>query len=538
MWVVKHLAVQLLGLGIIKTLAYQCTPSAFANVLPANASILYAIPNGPNSTFGNPYNPGYPTNATNLPPFCAVLVNVTSSSTSSFTFGLFLPTQWNDRFLAVGNGGFAGGVNYLDMGAGLQYGFAVISTDTGHNSSSFDISWALNLPEKKIDWGYRAMHGSIVLAKQLVTAYYDCPIRYSYYSGCSTGGRQGLKDLELYPEDFDGVLAGAPAWWTTHLQTWTIKLGTYNLPVNASSHIPVSLFPVISAEVFRQCDGLDGLVDGIIVDPRRCDFYYEALLCTPTSNASACLTSPQIDTLYHIYNNYVDTNQTFVFPHLELGSEGQWPVLLGGTAPNALGTEYVQYFLLNDPSWPYTDFSYAIVQLADAEDPGDPNADDFDLAPFHARGGKLLQYHGLSDALIATGSSVYFYTHVLRTLLPQGIALGDWYRFFLVPGMQHCGGSVNNAPWYFAGGGQAGMLGTGVHSVPGFEDARHDALLALMAWVEEGTAPDAIVATKFKNDTVAEGVVRQRLLCPYPSTAVYKGGDVNSAASFNCSAVV
>ncbi|MCJ1321843.1 hypothetical protein MMC15_007188, partial [Xylographa vitiligo] len=300
MWFVEYLAVRLLGLGIIKTLAYQCTPSAFTNVLPANASILHAIPNGPNSTFGNPYNPGYPTNATNLPPFCAVLVNVTSSSTSSFTFGLFLPDQWNDRFLAVGNGGFAGGVNYLDMGAGLQYGFAVISTDTGHNSSSFDISWALNQPEKKIDWGYRAMHGSIVMAKQLVTSYYHCSIRYSYYSGCSTGGRQGLKDIELYPEDFDGVLAGAPAWWTTHLQTWTIKLGTYNLPVNASSHIPVSLFPVISAEVFRQCDGLDGLVDGIIVDPRRCDFYYEALLCTPTSNASACLTSPQLDTLYHI----------------------------------------------------------------------------------------------------------------------------------------------------------------------------------------------------------------------------------------------
>ncbi|MCJ1414123.1 hypothetical protein MMC32_000448 [Xylographa parallela] len=539
MWFVKYLAVRLLGLGIIKTLAYQCTPSALTHVLPANASILYAIPNGPNSTFGNPYNPGYPTNATNLPPFCAVLVNVTSSPTSSFTFGLFLPDQWNDRFLAVGNGGFAGGVNYLDMGAGLQYGFAVISTDTGHNSSSFDISWALNEPEKRIDWGYRAMHGSIVLAKQLVTAYYQCSIRYSYYSGCSTGGRQGLKDIELYPEDFDGVLAGAPAWWTTHLQTWTIKLGTYNLPVNASSHIPVSLFPVISAEVFRQCDGLDGLVDGIIVDPRRCDFYYEALLCTPTSNASACLTSPQIDTLYHIYNDYVDTNQTFVFPHLELGSEAQWPVLLGGSAPNALGTEYVQYFLLNDPHWPYTDFSYATVQLADALDPGSPNADDFDLSPFHAHGGKLLQYHGLSDALIATGSSVYFYTHVLRTLLPRGVALADWYRLFLVPGMQHCGGGVNNAPWYFAGAGQAGTLATpGVHGVPGFADARHDALLALMAWVEQGVAPEAIVATKFGNDTVADGVLRQRLLCPYPSTPVYGGGDVDSAASFRCGAVV
>ncbi|MCJ1321712.1 hypothetical protein MMC15_007057 [Xylographa vitiligo] len=238
-------------------------------------------------------------------------------------------------------------------------------------------------------------------------------------------------------------------------------------------------------------------------------------------------------------NDYVDTNQTFVFPHLELGSEAQWPVLLGGPAPNALGTAYVQYFLLDDPAWPYTDFSYATVQLADATDPGGPTAADFDLAPFRARGGKLLQYHGLADALIATSSSVYFYTHVLRALRPRGLALADWYRFFLVPGMQHCGGGVRDAPWYFAGAGQAGMLPTpGVHGVPGFEDPRHDALRALMAWVEGGVVPEGIVATKFRNDTVADGVVRQRLLCPYPSTPVYEGGDVDSAGSFRCGAVL
>lgn len=184
------------------------------------------------------------------------------------------------------------GINWLDMGTGVGYGFAVMSTDTGHNSTSGDITWALNQPEQKIDWGYRAMHGSIVLSKQIVEAYYKKKPCYSYYSGCSTGGRQGLRDIQLYPDDFDGVLAGAPAWWTSHLQTWTIKLGQYNLPVDAPTHIPVSLFPVIGAEVLKQCDAQDGLVDTIISDPYGCNFRPETLLCgANTTNTSACLST-------------------------------------------------------------------------------------------------------------------------------------------------------------------------------------------------------------------------------------------------------
>ena len=257
------------------------------------------------------------------------------------------------------------------MGAGAGYGFAVMSTDTGHNSTTGDITWAVNQPEKKIDFGYRAMHGSIVLAKQNVQDYYNCKPRYSYYSGCSTGGRQGLKDIELYPEDFDGVVAGAPAWWTSHLQTWTVKLGSFNLPVGAANHIPPALFNVVAAEVLKQCDGQDGLKDTIISDPAGCNFYPEALLCNGTvanQTAAACLTSPQIETLYKIYNAYVATNDTFVFPGLEKGSEEQWTVLLGGSSPNALGTEYVQDFLLNDPVTNRSKSVFAHVELHPAPD--------------------------------------------------------------------------------------------------------------------------------------------------------------------------
>ena len=198
------------------------------------------------------------------------------------------------------------------MAAGVGYGFAAMSTDTGHNSTSGNITWALNNDETKIDWGYRAMHEYIVTAKQVVESYYARKPKYNYYSGCSTGGRQGIRDIQLYPGDFDGVLAGAPAWWTSHLQTWTVKLGLYNLPVTAAHHIPLTLFPTIGAEVLKQCDGLDGLVDNIISDPHRCDFFPEALLCGPNvtnQTTAGCLTAAQIGTLYNIYNDYVDTNQ-------------------------------------------------------------------------------------------------------------------------------------------------------------------------------------------------------------------------------------
>lgn len=293
--------------------AFNCTPAAFEAILPSNASVAFARCLAGNSTFEVPTGDiAYPTSPTQLRALCAVQINVTSSPTSAFSFGLFLPTDWNSRFLAVGNGGFAGGINWLDMAAGVGYGFAAMSTDTGHNSTSGDITWALNEPEKKIDFGYRAMHGSIVLAKQIVESFYGCKPKYNYYSGCSTGGRQGLKDIQLYPEDFDGVLAGAPAWWTSHLQTWTVKLGLYNLPNTSAHHIPPALFTAIGAEVLKQCDPQDGLVDNIISDPMRCDFFPEALLCAANvtdQTAAGCLTAAQIGTLYHIYNDYVDTNQ-------------------------------------------------------------------------------------------------------------------------------------------------------------------------------------------------------------------------------------
>jgi feruloyl esterase len=538
----------LLGLaacvGGVKAAFRECTSGSFASLLPSGVQIesVGAVSNG--SSYGEGRkNIAYPQTPTALPELCALIVNVTSSPQSFYRFGLFLPSNWNSRFLAVGNSGFAGGINWLDMGAGVRYGFATISTDTGHNSTLGDVSWALNNEDRRKDFGFRAIHGSVILARQLVEHYYGENISYSYYSGCSTGGRQGLKEAQMYPDTFDGLLVGAPAWWTSHLQTWTTKLGALNLPIGDPKRITPDLFPVIGAEVIKQCDEVDGYKDGIVSAPDLCDFKVDVLLCgTNGVNTSGCLTSPQIETVKKIYTDYyADTK--FAFPGLSPGSEGLWNVLLGGSTPSSLGTQYEQYFLFDDPSWKYQAYNDSIVWMADDADPGDCTADDYDMRPFAAAGGKIVMYHGMADGLISTASSSYFYTQVAISttgghFIHQGgiSVLQEWFRLFLVPGMGHCAGTQVDAPWYFAGANQAGSLRTGVRSAPGLLDTEHDALLALMDWVEKDTAPDRIVATTWKDPSdPSSGVLRQRPLCPHPQTAQYDGnGDEKMPESWIC----
>ena len=296
-------------------------------------------------------------------------------------------------------------------------------------------------------------------------------------------------------------------------------------------HISMALFETIVNEVVKQCDPQDGLTDGIISDPYGCHFIPEALLCNGTANSTTCLTPTQLGTLYQVLNDYVDVNQTFVFPHFALGAD---PSILvaGGDAPNPLGTGYIEYFLLNDTNWDYHDFSYAIVQLADAINPGQA-AVNYDVEQYRANGGKLIQYQGLADQLIPTGSSVYYHSQIQQSLMSQGLSLDDWYRMFLIPGMEHCVGTTTGAPWYIASANQQVQGAT--YSVPGFMDAGHDVNLAIMDWVENGKAPDDIVATKWNNDNVADGVQIQRPICPYPQQAIYGGaGNTSSPENWNC----
>jgi len=276
----------------------------------------------------------------------------------------------------------------------------------------------------------------------------------------------------------------------------------------------------------KQCDPQDGLIDNIVSDPYGCNFDFEALLCKGTGSTN-CLTPAQLETLYKFYNDWVDTNQNFVFPGVALGTDAGF--LMGQVS--TLGYHLFRYFVYNDTKYDYTKFTYKDLQYADAINPGSASADNFDLSPFFKRGGKIIKYHGAADALIPTGSSVLFYKKVLQTLRPKGIDLDDFYRFFLIPDMNHCAGSITG-PWYIAAGSQA--LTGATHSVPGYEDAEHDAILAMMRWVESNKAPDQLIATKFVNDTATLGVQSQRPLCPYPKQAKYQSGDPNLSKNWEC----
>lgn len=514
-----------------------CRSDTFDGILPKDASIesIDWVSNG--SSYGEgPSNIAYPTNPTNLPELCAVTVKVTTSATSAYRFGLIMPTRWNYRFLAVGNGGFSGGINWLDAGAGTRMGFATMSTDTGHNSTSGDLRWALNEEERKKDFGYRAMHGSVVSSKLLIQAYYSDGPRRSYYSGCSTGGRQGLKEAQLHADSFDGLLIGAPAWWSTGLAVWTTMIGVNNLPAGAPSHMPPNLIAALSREVMRQCDKADGLEDGIISSPEACSFNFDAIRCgRPGVSESACFTDEQVKTAQRAYSDYT-INGKFAFPGLSLGSEDLWGVLMGQSVPDARGQEYIKMFVLNDPNWHWSAFNDSIMAFAADMDPGNLTADNFDLSKFRERKGKIIMYHGDADALIPTRSSDYYYN---KTAEAMGGLLGlrSWFRYFHVPGLGHCSGTRVNAPWYIGAGNQAGALGTGTNSVPGFADAKHDALLALVDWVEKDAAVNSIIATTWKIPTnFTSGVLRQRPLCPFPEKAsiIDPGGDEKSAENWQC----
>ncbi|KAJ5734889.1 uncharacterized protein N7483_000014 [Penicillium malachiteum] len=515
----------------------NCSAKAFASIIPSNASVILAHRVAQNGTFTPPSaDIGFSSPAYQLPALCVVQIEMPTEANTTFNFGLFLPDVWAGRMVVSGNSAFSGGVNYEEMGAGVTYGAAAMSTDTGHDSA-FDNSWAEN-PESVTDWGWRAMHLSVVEAKKVIQAYYGHNLKYSYYNGCSTGGRQGLKEIEMSPEDFDGAVVGAPAWWTKHLQLFNIYAAEYNYPENSTHHISDDLFEFIANETLKQCDPQDGLTDNIISDPRRCDLDLEVMLCKQNETSSTtCITDDQLDTLYHYYNDWVEADQTFIFPHYEIGSETGW-----GMAPDF---SYIEYFLGIGTNFTWKDWSPSLIKLSDEMNPGNATADDFDLSPFYARGSKLLHYHGMADPSIPTGSSVYFYKHVQRMMSKLGIDLDDFYRFYLIPGMQHCGNTPSNmeAPWYIGGSSQASTIGSDgsgnhLHERNGFNDGKHDALLAMIAWVENNTAPDYLIGTKFHDETTLDYVTKQRPICPFPQQARYKGsGDMWEPQNWECASL-
>lgn len=510
---------------------------AATSALPANAASCESLSgaNLPNTTVttaqsvqAGTFTPPYGGSLDKMPAFCRIAGVIKPTSDSYIRFEVWLPASgWNGRYLGVGNGGFAGSIDYRAMSGNLKRGFATGATDTGHEGDSVDASWAYKHPEKVIDFGYRGLHETTTNAKRLIQAFYSHPARHSYFDSCSDGGREALMEAQRFPEDFDGILAGAPANFWTHLLAGGLS-ATHTMFGNPPAYISSTKVPAIAAAVLSACDAQDGVKDGIVNDPVKCHFDPSVLLCNGHESRS-CLTAPQVAALKKLYAGGRNSRGAGIFPGFMPGGEmgpGGWSLWMTGEAPGAsLGAgfieNYFRYMVFDDPAWnPLTANVDTAEQTADEKTAHALNATDPDLRKFQARGGKLILYHGWNDPAISPLNTVNYYNSVLSAMGAANAA--KFIRLYMVPGMQHCIGGPG--PSFF------GQLGTSTAKGP-----ERGVYSALEDWVEKDAAPGDIVATKYVDGNPDKGVQMTRPLCPYPQIAKYKGsGDTNDYTNFMC----
>jgi feruloyl esterase len=439
-----------------------------------------------------------------LPGFCRVMATSRPSADSDIKIEIWLPAEgWNGRLEAIGNGGFSPGINVANLAQGIAAGYAMVASNTGHEGNSGE--FAIGHPEKLIDWGYRAVHEMTVTAKAVVAARYGDPAKYSYWNGCSTGGRQGLVAAEKYPEDFNGIVAGDAANPMTRNQANTIY-GNLAMNKDAASVMSEAKWLAYRKAVMDRCDAADGLKDGLLNNPLACKFSPSEMQCKD-GDRDDCLTGPQVAALEKLLAGMKN-------PRTGEQLHPGWPVganprpFVWGPKPEDVAIDTFRA-LFQKADWDYhtMDFDKDIA-LSDKLGNGLMNAaDPAGLKELFARGGKLFLYHGWSDPNISTLLGIDYYN---KAVAANG-GLGKTYdsvRMFLVPGMGHCGG------------------GDGPNTF--------DKMAAITQWVEEGKAPDRVVAAHSNGQGQVD---RTRPLCPYPQVAKYRGsGSIDDADSFSCAA--
>ena len=497
--------------GLSLAVAALMTPSSLTAASPCEALAKMTLP-GAAITSAAPVDAGAfvpPGSARadafrSLPAFCRVAATLTPTQDSDIKVEVWLPVSgWNGKFMAVGNGAFSGAIGYSAMAASLSRGYALGSTDTGHEGGS--ASFALGHPEKLIDFGWRAVHEMTTTAKKIVASYYDVGPKFSYWNGCSAGGRQAMKEAQRFPADFDGIIAGAPA------LDWTSRAGQavrveQQLQKSDASRLLRPQRELLHKAVLDACDAIDGVKDGLIADPDRCTFDPSVLQCT-ASGSSSCLTPQQVDTARFIYASAKNSKTGRAITGLARGSELGWTDAGWTASARATGLDQFRFIVFRNPKWEVSDFNVeADIVRAEETDADIINALNPNLTPFLDRGGKLIQYHGWSDPQISPGNSTQYYNRVVEKIGDRS-KVNASYRLFMVPGMAHCGG------------------GEGPNTF--------DMIAALERWVENGDAPDQIIATHLTNGKPD----RTRPLCPYPQIAAYKGtGSIDDAANFVCRA--
>jgi feruloyl esterase len=440
---------------------------------------------------------------TRLQPFCRVAGTIRPTVDSDIRFEVWMPTSnWNGKFVGVGNGVWAGSITYFSMVEPLSLGYATAATDDGHQGNPLDGSFTAGHPEKLVDFGHRAPHEMTVAAKAIVAAYFSKNVSRSLFVSCSTGGRQGLMEAYRYPGDYDGISSMAPANPMVGLMVSSVWTGYATLK-DPASHIPPPKFALVHKAAVEACDADDGVKDGIISAPSRCRFDPAVLLCKGPDGPD-CLTGPQVAALRAIYQGPKNPRTgEQIFPGFEPGSEALFPIQAAGPEPFPVATTFMKSLVFKDAGWDFRSFDYdkdvtRAVQAASGPLDVPPSG----LQSFFASDRKLLLSHGWADGLIPSRSTVNFYTDLTKQLGPKKTAADT--RLFMIPGMGHCAGG--DGPFVF------------------------DAISTLDKWVDSGRAPERIVVSNPPN-----APARTRPLCPWPQEAVYSGeGSTDEEKNFKC----
>lgn len=468
-----------------------------------------------------------------LPAFCRVVGHIHPEPGSDIRFEVWMPSEgWDGRFNGGNNGGFAGSIDYIGLGAAVKAGQASASTDTGHAGTGTESAWAKGHPERVRDYGWRGVHLTTVVGKKLVASYYGRRPDHSYFIGCSNGGRQALMEASRFPDDYDGIVAGAPAAVATDLIVAMTNTVQAQLPPGAA--LRPEQMRLLSSEVVKQCDALDGQVDGLIDDPRRCQLDVSKLACGVNSSPQ-CFTKPQLAALRKIHAGPHDSaGRRVAFGYLPTGAEA------GNPAPG-LGWES---WLAEGQKTPTMHDSFTAGMLADLvakpfatpatfnfdKDPSRLKAAlgaDLDATPnmsrFFAHGGKLIVWQGWADAAIPLQATLAFRDRILASSGPKA---RTQMRVFVLPGVQHCAGGT--------GADVIGQIGA-----PQPKDTPERSVgAAVQAWVETGRAPETLVGRRGMGGLMGmpeSKPEKQRLICAYPAKAVLKpGADPDAAVSYSC----
>ena len=480
-------------------------------------------------------------------PVCRVQGVARPSSDSEIKFEVWLPptaATWTGRMKVNGTGGYAGATPYARLAQDSIDGFVTAGSNMGHDGGE-NASWTLGHPEKVKDWGLRAHYYVATAAKTLSKALYGQPVLFSYFEGCSNGGRQAMMMAQNYPELFDGIVAGAPSMFYPDLLMWLLWTGKNLSPVQGQPSVSLAKRQLITQRVLQKCDAIDGLVDGQITNPRACVFDIDSM--GPSGDGT--LTAAELAVVKAMYAGTTSETGQQRYTGANYGSEADWDPNFADNGGYGPFIGHYVYSVLSPPfdwrrdinfSTVYDQAKAALTPITAAPSP--------DITAFVNRGGKLVHYHGLNDSVVPPDGSIA-YLHALtqfekfrhlpkatfdqqiEKLTPQTVVateqaflkqVQEYHRLFLLPAVGHCGGSTGPS-----------SIGGGAPEPPAaYRDAEHHVVSAVIRWVEDGVAPEKIVATRFGTGGT---VVRQRPVCPYPAQATYSGsGDVNDAANFSC----